>query len=63
MKCCPSTFFLAAILLFAPYADARSPRHPAASASAPAVQPDESQLLEHGQYTNRRGESVHSPAH
>lgn len=33
-----------------------------ASASAKA-QPDEASLLEHGHYTNKQGQEVHSPAH
>jgi hypothetical protein len=42
--------------------DARTPRHQQQEV-APASEPSESQLLEHGRYTNRKGESVHSPAH
>ncbi len=30
---------------------------------APAQNPDESRLQEHGHYTNRSGARVHSPAH
>lgn len=29
----------------------------------PPAQPDESNLVEHGHYTNRAGREVHSPAH
>ncbi|MEK6370966.1 MAG: DUF3761 domain-containing protein [Burkholderia gladioli] len=34
-----------------------------AFAYQPQPAPDESQLQEHGHYTNRDGEQVHSPAH
>ncbi|WAL85308.1 DUF3761 domain-containing protein [Pandoraea sp. XJJ-1] len=27
------------------------------------IEPQESQLVEHGHYANKRGETVHSPAH
>lgn len=39
---------------------------PAAQAKAPPRyqgSPDESQLIEHGSYTNKAGNQVHSPAH
>lgn len=35
----------------------------ALSKGEPKPEPTESQLVEHGRYTNKRGESVHSPAH
>ncbi len=45
---------------------AKPPATPASAASAsgmPALAPDESQLVEHGHYTNKSGAVVHSPAH
>jgi hypothetical protein len=47
---------------------AAKPPAPAASAASAnghstQARPDESQLVEHKTYTNRTGESVHSPAH
>jgi hypothetical protein len=54
---------LAANLAFGGAAvDARTPRQQQQDV-APASEPRESQLLEHGRYTNKNGESVHSPAH
>jgi hypothetical protein len=52
---------LATLMALAPATDARTPRH--ASKTASQAVPDESQLVEHGRYTNKSGESVHSPAH
>jgi hypothetical protein len=48
-----------AALLFSVAAHARAPhnRLPAAS------QPNEAQLVEHGNYINKSGREVHSPAH
>jgi hypothetical protein len=39
--------------------------HPLSSnaASANGHQPDETQLIEHGSYTNKDGNTVHRPAH
>jgi hypothetical protein len=60
--------FLALALLAANLAlcgaavDARTPRQQQQEA-APASEPSESQLVEHRRYTNKNGESVHSPAH
>jgi hypothetical protein len=42
--------------------DARTPRRQQQEV-APASEPSESQLVEHGRYMNKRGESIHSPAH
>lgn len=47
---------LAACLIFQP-AFARS------DTDRQVVAPDESQLIEHGSYTNKDGNTVHSPAH
>lgn len=47
---------LAACLIFQP-AFARS------DTDRQIVTPDESQLIEHGSYTNKDGNTVHSPAH
>jgi hypothetical protein len=55
-----STILLAFALLLPAAADARSPRH---HATTEASQSNESQLVEHGRYTNKNGETVHSPAH
>jgi len=35
----------------------------AKSPPAQVSEPDEAQLVEHGHYTNKRGEKVHGPAH
>ncbi|WP_338525345.1 DUF3761 domain-containing protein [Pseudomonas batumici] len=47
---------LAACLIFQP-AFARS------DTDRQVITPDESQLIEHGSYTNKDGKTVHSPAH
>jgi len=52
----PTYLALAACLIFQP-AFARS------DTDRQVVTPDESQLIEHGSYTNRDGKTVHSPAH
>jgi hypothetical protein len=51
---------LAIALLFSAGADAKGPRHPSGTS---ATETDESSLVEHGHYTNKKGETVHSPAH
>lgn len=56
------SFVVAIAVCLALSADARAPA-PSHTASAARAAPDESQLLEDGHYTNRRGETVHSPAH
>ena len=43
------------ILLASSLATAKGP--------APGPTPDEGQLIEHGHYTNKAGQDVHSPAH
>jgi hypothetical protein len=47
-------------------ATGKPPALPASAASvtrAPTAAPQESQLVEHGHYTNRSGAAVHTPAH
>ncbi len=47
-------------------ATAKPAAPPASAASAPSpvrAAPQESQLVEHGHYTNKSGADVHSPAH
>ncbi|MBK6008687.1 DUF3761 domain-containing protein [Ramlibacter ginsenosidimutans] len=51
---------LALVCLISTGVFARAPTH---YLRPPAPQPEESQLIEHGQYINRSGRSVHSPAH
>lgn len=51
---------IAAVVAFAP-AEARTPKYQQQQQTQ--QEPDESQLVEHGKYTNKKGESVHSPAH
>jgi hypothetical protein len=60
MKLLPAAL-LGVALLFSQVADARAPRH--SGTSAPAAEPDESSLVEHGHYKNKKGETVHGPAH
>lgn len=51
---------ICALMLVGSNANARS----ASQHRAPvAAQPDEGQLIEHGHYTNKSGQTVHSPAH
>jgi len=47
-------------------ASAKPPARPASAASAssqPTAASQESELIEHGRYTNKAGADVHSPAH
>lgn len=59
MKIFPAAFFVVA-LLCSTGAEARAPRH---HGSASTSNPDEAALVEHGHYTNKKGDTVHSPAH
>jgi Protein of unknown function (DUF3761) len=54
------TIVLAVSLLCSTTADARGSRH---HGSASTSNPDEAALVEHGHYTNKKGEAVHAPAH
>lgn len=57
---------LTTVLVLLLDASAKPPSPPASAASAiaqPAAAPQESQLMEHGHYTNKAGATVHSPAH
>jgi hypothetical protein len=55
---------LALSLAVSTAADARGSRHHSSTTSSAATnEPDESQLVEHGRYTNKKGETVHAPAH
>ena len=56
----------AALCVLAPltYADDRSALPaPTAEVTRPKIQPNEADLKEHGHYVNKRGATVHSPAH
>jgi hypothetical protein len=54
--------FAAHLALATMCVEARAPRHDHQE-KPPVAEPSESQLIEHGRYTNKAGESVHSPAH